>query len=136
MLPQLSANSAYRLKENKDYTLFLTALDLGKKGEHFTLTAQNNWGLDDLQMLEAVNILKDMQMLKDSAAKRWRSSLIDCLKSTNFLFWHTHFLLNRYGQIAQSVEQRTENPCVAGSIPVLANPSLVGQNPRELEILS
>lgn len=26
-----------------------------------------------------------------------------------------------FGQIAQSVEQRTENPCVAGSIPVLAN---------------
>jgi hypothetical protein len=26
------------------------------------------------------------------------------------------------GQIAQSVEQRTENPCVAGSIPVLATP--------------
>jgi hypothetical protein len=25
-----------------------------------------------------------------------------------------------YGQIAQTVEQRTENPCVAGSIPVLA----------------
>jgi hypothetical protein len=25
-----------------------------------------------------------------------------------------------FGQIAQSVEQRTENPCVAGSIPVLA----------------
>jgi hypothetical protein len=24
------------------------------------------------------------------------------------------------GQIAQSVEQRTENPCVAGSIPALA----------------
>ena len=26
------------------------------------------------------------------------------------------------GRIAQSVEQRTENPCVAGSIPVLATP--------------
>ena len=25
------------------------------------------------------------------------------------------------GQIAQSVEQRTENPCVVGSIPSLAN---------------
>ncbi len=25
-----------------------------------------------------------------------------------------------FGQIAQMVEQRTENPCVAGSIPVLA----------------
>jgi hypothetical protein len=30
-------------------------------------------------------------------------------------------LPHSYGQIAQSVEQRTENPCVAGSIPVLAN---------------
>lgn len=32
--------------------------------------------------------------------------------------------LSCFGQIAQSVEQRTENPCVAGSIPVLA--TLVG----------
>src|SRR3990167_7166886 len=32
-----------------------------------------------------------------------------------------------YGQIAQLVEQRTENPCVAGSIPVLANLSLAGE---------
>jgi hypothetical protein len=30
------------------------------------------------------------------------------------------FTLFTQGQIAQSVEQRTENPCVAGSIPVLA----------------
>jgi hypothetical protein len=29
-----------------------------------------------------------------------------------------------FGRIAQSVEQRTENPCVAGSIPVPANISL------------
>ena len=29
------------------------------------------------------------------------------------------------GQIAQTVEQRTENPCVAGSIPVLATSSLL-----------
>jgi hypothetical protein len=28
------------------------------------------------------------------------------------------------GEIAQSVEQRTENPCVAGSIPALATKSL------------
>ena len=35
----------------------------------------------------------------------------------NFLSqYHFNFL----GQIAQLVEQRTENPCVAGSIPVLA----------------
>ena len=31
----------------------------------------------------------------------------------------------RYGQIAQSVEQRTENPCVGGSIPSL--PTLSGK---------
>lgn len=29
-------------------------------------------------------------------------------------------LIALLGQIAQSVEQRTENPCVAGSIPALA----------------
>jgi hypothetical protein len=29
-------------------------------------------------------------------------------------------MLLGFGQIAQLVEQRTENPCVAGSIPVLA----------------
>ena len=29
--------------------------------------------------------------------------------------------LTIFGRIAQSVEQRTENPCVAGSIPVPAN---------------
>ena len=28
------------------------------------------------------------------------------------------------GEIAQSVEQRTENPCVAGSIPALATTSI------------
>lgn len=39
------------------------------------------------------------------------------LRENKFRF-HT---LQVRGQIAQSVEQRTENPCVAGSIPVLAN---------------
>ena len=28
-------------------------------------------------------------------------------------------MINKHAQIAQSVEQRTENPCVTGSIPVL-----------------
>jgi carboxyl-terminal processing protease len=63
MLPQLSSNSAYRLQQNKDYVLFLGALEQSRKGERFTPTAQANWGVDDLQMLEAVNILKDMVML-------------------------------------------------------------------------
>ena len=32
-----------------------------------------------------------------------------------------------FGQVAQMVEQRTENPCVAGSIPALATLSLAGE---------
>ncbi len=42
-------------------------------------------------------------------------------------YYLAFYVLN--GQIAQSVEQRTENPCVAGSIPVLAknkNPAMQG----------
>lgn len=70
MLSQLQENSAYRLKQNKDYSLFLNALERDKKGDYFTPTAQENWGVDDLQMVEAVNILKDMTMLKPSAAKK------------------------------------------------------------------
>src|SRR3972149_709566 len=40
---------------------------------------------------------------------------------------------SRYGQVAQLVEQRTENPCVGGSIPPLATrilPRLSRQNLR------
>lgn len=39
------------------------------------------------------------------------------VKKWSFFYCTTHI---PFGQIAQSVEQRTENPCVAGSIPVLA----------------
>ena len=31
-----------------------------------------------------------------------------------------HIISALFGQVAQSVEQRTENPCVGGSIPPLA----------------
>lgn len=64
MLPQLQNNSAYRIKENKDYAFFLKVLDQDKNKLSFTLTPQENWGVEDLQMMEAVNILKDMVILK------------------------------------------------------------------------
>lgn len=70
MLPELTANSAYRLKENKNYKSFLKALEQEKNGQPFVPTFQENWGFEDLQMAEAVNILKDMTMLKPTAAKR------------------------------------------------------------------
>ena len=70
MIDQLKGNSAYRIEKNKDYALFLQALAQIKKGELITPSADNNWGVDDLQLCEAVNILKDMDALKPAAAKK------------------------------------------------------------------
>lgn len=70
MIDQLRENSTYRLKKNKDFSAFLNALESNKKGQPITLNAQTNWGVGDMQMGEAVNILKDMTMLKPAAAKK------------------------------------------------------------------
>jgi carboxyl-terminal processing protease len=70
MMGQLKENSAYRLKQNKDYTSFLAFIGQDKKGELLPLTVENNWGANDLQMAEAVSILKDMAELKPQAAKK------------------------------------------------------------------
>lgn len=70
MTTQLRENSAYRLKTNKDFSIYMKALESSRKGEILTLTNQTNWGVNDLQMSEAVNIVKDMAILKDTAAKK------------------------------------------------------------------
>jgi carboxyl-terminal processing protease len=70
MLPELSENSAYRLKQNKDYALFLKAIGQEKTDTPYSPSAKENWGVDDLQMVEAVNIVKDMNQLKPAAAKK------------------------------------------------------------------
>jgi carboxyl-terminal processing protease len=64
MLPRLQANSSYRLKQNKDFNLYLKAIEEEKNVRAFKQTAQQNWGIDDLQMIEAVNIVKDMAIIK------------------------------------------------------------------------
>jgi carboxyl-terminal processing protease len=74
MLPQLRDNSTYRLQKNKDYTFFLKVLDQDKNRQSFTLTAQENWGVQDLQMVEAVNILKDMSLIKVSSPQKTTTS--------------------------------------------------------------
>lgn len=55
LCPTLKANSSYRLDHNKDFQLFLKSLN-----PETTLKKGENWGVEDLQMHEAVNILKDM----------------------------------------------------------------------------
>lgn len=70
MLPQLKQNCSYRLEHNKDYTLFLNAINPEKNKGVFSLTPQTNFGVEDLQMTEAVNIIKDMISLKAESSKK------------------------------------------------------------------
>jgi carboxyl-terminal processing protease len=59
MLPELKTNSAFRLKHDKNYKFFLESLYAQASGQ-FVPTMKQNFGVDDLQMTEAVKILKDM----------------------------------------------------------------------------
>jgi carboxyl-terminal processing protease len=74
MLPILKKNSNYRLKNDPNFKLFL------KKMESIRLSLEDkkimkdknkdNYGVEDLQMQEAVNIIKDMIFLKDFSNKQ------------------------------------------------------------------
>lgn len=65
MLPYLKVNSSYRLAHDPNFQVFLKALD-EIKSDPTKLPAATDWGLDDLQMSEAVNILKDMILLESA----------------------------------------------------------------------
>lgn len=79
MLPTLQKNSEYRIAHNKNYQAFLKQLKGGVEEEdskdskegNIELGTQSkgkgNFGEDDLQMAEAVNIVKDMIMLHPNA---------------------------------------------------------------------
>lgn len=80
MLPQLRANSEKRLKNNRNFQIFLKEVH-GKevvKSEKVLSsfeTKQENYGAEDLQMDEAVNIVKDMVILnKNSSVQKVSSS--------------------------------------------------------------
>ncbi len=60
MLPTLEKNSAYRLQHDPNFKLFLEQIKPVADGSN----AQVSWGNDDLQMMEAVNIVKDMISLE------------------------------------------------------------------------
>ncbi|QZA59262.1 tail-specific protease Tsp [Candidatus Rhabdochlamydia porcellionis] len=63
----LTINSSQRLSRDKNFSLFLDIKKQEKEGKENTLTANRNWGVEDLQMSEALNILKDMALLESSA---------------------------------------------------------------------
>lgn len=60
MLPQLKGNCAYRIDHNEDYSFFLKAIQMESQGQRFFPTAKENFGVEDLQMIESVNLIKDM----------------------------------------------------------------------------
>ncbi len=74
MLPILKKNSHYRLEHNEDFQVFLTEVhpdkyQLKKKEkpklyESMEIKAKN-YGAEDLQLTEAINIIKDMVYIKE-----------------------------------------------------------------------
>lgn len=63
MLPQLKTNSEIRIEKDKNFQQFLSDVDqIKRKTGGYPKTRK--YGLDDLQMKEAVNIIKDMIVLE------------------------------------------------------------------------
>lgn len=65
ILPLLKENSDFRLSHDKNFKLFLSTLESPKVGS--SNSTKDNWGIDDIQMSEAVNILKDMIYLETTS---------------------------------------------------------------------
>jgi len=63
-LPRLKENSNYRIEHNEDYQAFLT--EIKKKGPHDEEDMEQ-FGQNDLQLQEAVNIIKDLIFLEQTA---------------------------------------------------------------------
>lgn len=65
LLPQLRANSSYRLSHNKNFAYFLKTIKQDGAEDPSDSRLKENFGVEDLQMDEAVYIVKDMISLKD-----------------------------------------------------------------------
>jgi carboxyl-terminal processing protease len=65
MLPYLKVNSSHRLANDPNFKVFLKTLDDVKTDPNRATRVKANWGPEDLQMREAVDILKDMILLQN-----------------------------------------------------------------------
>ncbi|HSX04695.1 MAG TPA: S41 family peptidase [Rhabdochlamydiaceae bacterium] len=57
MVPTLAQNSTYRINKDKNFSLFLKNLN---SEQSFKMPKSGTWGIGDLQLTEAVHILKDV----------------------------------------------------------------------------
>lgn len=85
MLPTLKKNSAYRIEHNKNYQMFLKQLNgdevnmelFKNSGENDDIQdGQTNYGHEDLQMQEAVNVIKDMIYLHNKNRQQQFSNAV------------------------------------------------------------
>lgn len=70
ILPQLKENSRYRLATDKNFVRFLQEQEkkVGRTSRHFKKGEASAWSDLDLQMAEAINILKDMIQLQNNSS--------------------------------------------------------------------
>jgi carboxyl-terminal processing protease len=68
MTYRLKKNSSYRLETDKDFKVFLKAQEELKAGRSWNPTPSENWGAEDLQMREAVHIIRDMLSIKKTTS--------------------------------------------------------------------
>ncbi len=75
-LPQLSNNSSYRINHNKNFVLFLQDQERyqGLSLRAYSKPQNPPWGNDDLQMIEAINILQDMIQLESKGTRNMAMS--------------------------------------------------------------
>src|SRR6185369_6106577 len=70
-LPQLKKNSAQRLSRDPDYQAFSRKLDKVRARQHLipanTIDEHIRIGMEDLQMKEAVNVVRDMLFIEAEA---------------------------------------------------------------------
>lgn len=66
LTPILQANSEHRLKQDPNFQCFVKVIN----GESPACTKKNNFGAEDLQMREALNIVRDMIALQGPASSK------------------------------------------------------------------
>lgn len=66
LTPILQANSEHRLKQDPNFQCFVKVIN----GESPACTKKNNFGAEDLQMREALDIVRDMIALQGSASSK------------------------------------------------------------------
>nr|NGX47743.1 hypothetical protein [Chlamydiota bacterium] len=68
-LPMLKENSAYRLANDRNFSQFIEMQDKikGRSARTFQRISNPPWGDEDLQMAEAINIMKDMLLIQKNS---------------------------------------------------------------------